>query len=73
MRDTYRDRAEECRTKADGVDDPEVKHAFLDAAAKWEMLARQPNPMSLIVDRDVPSDAFVVRPNDQRDGSSTAK
>jgi hypothetical protein len=38
MRDTYRDRAEECRTKADGVDDPEVKHAFLDAAAKWECL-----------------------------------
>jgi hypothetical protein len=37
------------------------------------MLARQPNPMSLIVDRDVPSDAFVARPNDQKEGSSTAK
>ena len=72
MRDIYRDRAEECRTKAEGVDDPEVKQAFLDAAAKWEMLARQPDPMSLIVDRDVPSDAFVTRPSDQKDGS-TAK
>ena len=63
MRDTYRDRAEECRTKAEGS----------DAAAKWEMLARQPDPMSLIVDRDVPSDAFVARPNDQKDGSETAE
>jgi hypothetical protein len=73
MRDTYRDRAEECRTKAEGVDDPEVKQSFLDAAAKWEMLARQPDPMSLIVDRDVPSDAFVRRVSDQKGGGDTAE
>jgi hypothetical protein len=73
MRDTYRDRAEKCRTKAEGVDDPEVKQALLDAAAKWEMLARQPDPMSLIVDREVPSDAFVARPCSQKDGSGMAE